>query len=547
MAKQLLFNEEARRKLLAGVEQISKAVKVTLGPKGRNVLLDKKFGAPTVTKDGVSVAKEVELADPYENMGAQLLKEVATKTNDVAGDGTTTATVLAYSLVKEGLKSVAAGMTPIELKRGIDRAVEVAVEEIKKNSKEIKDKEEISHVASVSANNDVEIGNTIADAMEKVGKDGVITVEESKTMDTTIEFVEGMQFDRGYISAYFVTDRDTMTSVYEDVYILIHDKKISSMKDMLPLLEKIAQSGKPFLIIAEDVDGEALSTLVVNSLRGTLRACAVKAPGFGDRRKAMLEDIAILTGGEVISEELGLKLENTEISQLGKAKTVKIDKDNTTIINGAGKQKEIQDRIAQIKAQIEETTSDYDREKLQERLAKLAGGVAVINVGAATEVELKEKKHRVEDALSATRAAIAEGIVPGGELALIQAAIALDKQDLSSLTDDEKVGFKIVKRALEEPIRQIAENAGLDGAVIAERAKTEKKGIGFDAAKMQWVDMVKAGIIDPAKVTRSALQHAASIASLLLTTECAVTDIPEKKDPAPMPGGGMGGMGGMDY
>jgi chaperonin GroEL len=547
MAKQLLFNEEARRKLLAGVEQISRAVKVTLGPKGRNVLLDKKFGAPTVTKDGVSVAKEVELQDPYENMGAQLLKEVATKTNDVAGDGTTTATVLAYSLVKEGLKSVAAGMTPIELKRGIDKAVEIAVEEIKKNSKEIKDKEEISHVASVSANNDTEIGNTIADAMEKVGKDGVITVEESKTMDTTIEFVEGMQFDRGYISAYFVTDRDTMTSVYEDVYVLIHDKKISSMKDMLPLLEKVAQSGKPLLIIAEDVDGEALSTLVVNSLRGTLRACAVKAPGFGDRRKAMLEDIAILTGGEVISEELGLKLENTDISQLGKAKTIKIDKDNTTVINGAGKQKDIQDRIAQIKAQIEDTTSDYDREKLQERLAKLAGGVAVINVGAATEVELKEKKHRVEDALSATRAAIEEGIVPGGELALIQAAIALEKADTAGLTDDEKVGFKIVKRALEEPIRQIAENAGLDGAVIADKAKTEKKGIGFDAAKLEWVDMVKAGIIDPAKVTRSALQNAASIASLLLTTECAITDIPEKKDPPPMPGGGMGGMGGMDY
>lgn len=545
MAKQLMFNEEARRKLLSGVEQISKAVKVTLGPKGRNVLLDKKFGAPTVTKDGVSVAKEVELADPYENMGAQLLKEVATKTNDVAGDGTTTATVLAYSLVKEGLKAVAAGMTPIELKRGIDKAVEIAVEEIKKNAKEIKDKEEISHVASVSANNDSEIGNTIADAMEKVGKDGVITVEESKTMDTTIEFVEGMQFDRGYISAYFVTDRDTMTSVYDDAYILIHDKKISSMKDMLPLLEKVAQSGKPLLIIAEDVDGEALSTLVVNSLRGTLKACAVKAPGFGDRRKAMLEDIAILTGGEVISEELGLKLENTDISQLGRAKTVKVDKDNTTIINGAGKQKDIQDRIAQIKAQIEETTSDYDREKLQERLAKLAGGVAVINVGAATEVELKEKKHRVEDALSATRAAIEEGIVPGGGVALIQAALALEKADISKLTDDEKVGFKIVKRALEEPIRQIAENAGLDGAVIADKAKNEKKGVGFDAAKMEWVDMVKAGIIDPAKVTRSALQNAASIASLLLTTECAITDIPEKKEPA-MPAGGMGGMG-MDY
>jgi len=547
MAKQLMFNEEARRKLLSGVEQISKAVKVTLGPKGRNVLLDKKFGAPTVTKDGVSVAKEVELADPYENMGAQLLKEVATKTNDVAGDGTTTATVLAYSLVKEGLKSVAAGMTPLELKRGIDKAVEIAVDEIKKNSKEIKDKEEISHVASVSANNDAEIGNTIADAMEKVGKDGVITVEESKTMDTSIEFVEGMQFDRGYISAYFVTDRDTMTSVYEDVFILIHDKKVSSMKDMLPLLEKVAQSGKPLLIIAEDCDGEALSTLVVNSLRGTLRTCAVKAPGFGDRRKAMLEDIAILTGGEVISEELGLKLENTDISQLGKAKTVKVDKDNTTIINGAGKQKDIQDRIAQIKAQIEDTTSDYDREKLQERLAKLAGGVAVINVGAATEVELKEKKHRVEDALSATRAAIDEGIVSGGAISLIQAAIALDKANVDKLSDDEKVGFKIVKRALEEPIRQIAENAGLDGAVIAEKAKSEKKGVGFDAAKMEWVDMMKAGIIDPAKVARSALQNAASIASLLLTTECAITDIPEKKEAPAMPGGGMGGMGGMDY
>jgi len=547
MAKQLMFNEEARRKLLAGVEQMSKAVKVTLGPKGRNVLLDKKFGAPTVTKDGVSVAKEIELSDPFENMGAQLLKEVATKTNDVAGDGTTTATVLAYSLVKEGLKSVAAGMTPLELKRGIDKAVEIAVAEIKKNAKDIKDKEEISHVASVSANNDTEIGKTIADAMEKVGKDGVITVEESKTMDTTIDFVEGMQFDRGYISAYFVTDRDTMTTVYEDVFILIHDKKISSMKDMLPLLEKVAQSGKPLLIVAEDVDGEALSTLVLNSLRGTLKTVAVKAPGFGDRRKAMLEDIGVLTGGQVITEELGMKLENTELSHLGKAKTVKIDKDNTTIINGGGAQKDIQDRIAQIKAQIEDTTSDYDREKLQERLAKLAGGVAVINVGAATEVELKEKKHRVEDALSATRAAIDEGIVSGGEIALIEAALALEGADTSKLTDDEKVGFKIVKRALEEPIRQIAENAGLDGAVIAERAKKETKGVGFDAAKMEWVDMMKAGIIDPAKVTRSALQNAASIASLLLTTECAITDIPEKKDAPAMPGGGMGGMGGMDY
>ncbi|MDR1216525.1 MAG: chaperonin GroEL [Treponema sp.] len=544
MAKQLLFSEDARRKLLDGVEQMSKAVKVTLGPKGRNVLLDKKFGAPTITKDGVSVAKEIELVDPYENMGAQLLKEVATKTNDLAGDGTTTATVLAYSMVKEGLKAVAAGMTPIELKRGIDKAVEIAVEEIKKNSKNINEKEEITHVASVSANNDLEIGSTIADAMEKVGKDGVITVEESKTMSTTIDFVEGMQFDRGYISAYFVTDRDTMTSVYEDAFILIHDKKISTMKDILPLLEKVAQSGKPLLIIAEDIDGEALSTLVLNSLRGTLRTCAVKAPGFGDRRKAMLEDIAVLTGGQVITEELGLKLENTDLSQLGRAKTIKIDKDNTTVINGGGAEKDIKDRIAQIKAQIEDTTSDYDREKLQERLAKLAGGVAVINVGAATEVELKEKKHRVEDALSATRAALAEGIVPGGGLALIQAVLALEKTDVRKLVDDEKVGFKIVKRALEEPIRQIAENAGLDGAVIAEKAKSSRKGIGFDAAKMAWVDMVGAGIIDPAKVTRSALQNAASIASLLLTTECAITDIPEKKEaPAMPPGGGMG----MDY
>ncbi len=546
MAKQLMFNEEARKKLLSGVEQISRAVKVTLGPKGRNVLLDKKFGAPTVTKDGVSVAKEIELEDAYENMGAQLLKEVATKTNDVAGDGTTTATVLAYSMVREGLKAVAAGMTPIELKRGIDKAVALAVEEIKKNSKEIKGSDEVAHVASVSANNDEEIGKILADAIEKVGKDGVITVEEAKTMDTTTDFVEGMQFDRGYISPYFVTDRDRMETVFDNPYILIHDKKISNMKDMLPLLEKIAQSGRQLLIIAEDVDGEALATLVVNSLRGTLKTCAVKAPGFGDRRKAMLEDIAILTGGEVISEELGLKLENTDISQLGQAKSVKIDKDNTTIIDGAGKAKDIKDRVAQIKAQIEETTSDYDKEKLKERLAKLAGGVAVINIGAVTEVEMKEKKHRVEDALSATRAALEEGIVSGGGLALIQAASALEKADMTALSDDEKVGFKIVRRALEEPIRQIAENAGVDGAVIAERAKGEKKGVGFDAAKMEWVDMMKVGIIDPAKVTRSALQNAASVASLLLTTECAITDIPEKNPPAmPAGGGGMGGMDGM--
>lgn len=545
MAKQLMFEEEARKKLLSGVEQISQAVRVTLGPKGRNVLLDKKFGAPTVTKDGVSVAKEIELEDPFENMGAQLLKEVATKTNDVAGDGTTTATVLAYSMVREGLKAVAAGMTPIELKRGIDKAVVIAVEDIKKSSKEIKGSDEVAHVASVSANNDEEIGKILADAIEKVGKDGVITVEEAKTMDTTTDFVEGMQFDRGYISSYFVTDRDRMETVFENPYILIHDKKISNMKDMLPLLEKIAQSGRPLLIIAEDVDGEALATLVLNSLRGTLKTCAVKAPGFGDRRKAMLEDIAVLTGGEVITEELGLKLESTDISQLGQAKSIKIDKDNTIIVDGAGKAKDIKDRVAQIKSQIDTSSSDYDTEKLKERLAKLAGGVAVINIGAVTEVEMKEKKHRVEDALSATRAALEEGIVPGGGLALIQAVASLEKVDVSALTDDEKIGFKIVKRALEEPMRQIAINAGVDGAVVAERAKTEKKGIGFDAAKMVWVDMVKVGIIDPAKVTRSALQNAASVASLLLTTECAITDIPEKNPPAMPAGGGMGGMDGM--
>ncbi|RKX79771.1 MAG: chaperonin GroEL [Spirochaetes bacterium] len=544
MAKQLQFNEEARRALFRGVKKLSDSVSVTLGPKGRNVLLDKKFGAPTVTKDGVSVAKEIELEDPYENMGAQLLKEVATKTNDVAGDGTTTATVLAYSIVEEGLKSVAAGINPMGIKRGIDKAVEIAVEDIKKTSKEIKDKEEIAQVAAISANNDMEIGEEIANAMEKVGKDGVITVEESKTIESYTEFVEGMQFDRGYLSPYFATNRENMTAVLEDPYILIHDKKISNMKDLLPILEKVAQSGKPLLIIAEDVEGEALATLVVNSIRGTLSAVAVKAPGFGDRRKAMLEDIAILTGGQVISEELGLKLETTDMSQLGRAKSIKVEKENTTIISGAGKQQDIKDRIAQIKAQIEETTSDYDREKLQERLAKLAGGVAVINVGAATEVELKEKKHRVEDALSATRAAIEEGIVPGGGVTLLQAVHALDKTDISGWEEDEKVGFKIVKRALEEPIRSIAENAGMDGSIIAEKAKGEKKGIGFDVAKMEWTDMVKAGIIDPAKVCRYALQNAASIAGLMLTTECVVTEIPEKEkeQPGMPPGGGMGGM-----
>ena len=547
MAKQLMFNEDARKSLLTGVQKLSDAVKVTLGPKGRNVLLDKKFGAPTVTKDGVSVAREVELEDPYENMGAQLLKEVATKTNDVAGDGTTTATVLAFAIVKEGLKSVAAGINPMGIKRGIDKAVSVAVEDIRKIKKEIKDKEEISQVAAISANNDKEIGDEIANAMEKVGKDGVITVEESKTIDTTTDFVEGMQFDRGYLSPYFATNRDTMTTVLENPYVLIFDKKISNMKDLLPVLEKVAQAGKPVLIIAEDVEGEALATLVVNTIRGALNVCAVKAPGFGDRRKAMLEDIAILTGGQVISEEVGLKLENTELDQLGQANSIKVEKENTTIINGAGTEGDIKGRISQIKAQIEETTSDYDREKLQERLAKLAGGVAVINVGAATEVELKEKKHRVEDALSATRAAVEEGIVSGGGLTLIQAANALGKVGLDDYTDEEKVGFGIVKRALEEPIRQIAENAGVDGSIVADKAKNEKKGVGFDANSLGWIDLVGAGIIDPAKVTRSALQNAASISGLLLTTECTITDLPEKEAAPAMPpgGGGMGGMGGM--
>lgn len=542
MAKQLLFNEEARKKLLNGVEQISSAVKVTLGPKGRNVLLSKSYGAPTVTKDGVSVAKEVELADPFENMGAQLLREVASKTNDIAGDGTTTATVLAYSMVKEGLKAVAAGLTPLELKRGMDKAVTIAVEEIKRNAKSIKGSNEVAHVASVSANNDKEIGKILADAIEKVGKDGVIDVQEAKTMETTTDYVEGMQFDRGYISPYFVTDHERMQTAFENAYILIYDKTISMMKDLLPLLEKVAQSGSPLLIIAEDVDGEALATLVINNLRGSLRTCAIKAPGFGDRRKEMLEDIAILTGGTVISETIGLKLENATIDMLGYAKTVKVDKENTTIIDGSGKKKDIEERVAQIKKQLEVSDSEYDKEKLQERMAKLVGGVAVINIGAVTEVEMKEKKHRVEDALSATRAALEEGIVAGGGLALINAANGLEKADISELTQDEKTGFMIVKRALEEPIRQIAENAGLDGAVIAEKSK-EKKNIGFDAAKLVWVDMIAEGIIDPAKVTRSALQNAASVASLLLTTECAIADIPEPKTAPTMPAApDMGGM-----
>jgi chaperonin GroEL len=543
MAKQLLFGEDVRGRLLDGVEKVAEAVRATLGPKGRYVVLGKSWGAPTVTNDGVTIAKDIELPAPYENMGAKLLKEVAGKTNDVAGDGTTTATVLAHRMIAEGVAGVAAGMNPMDVKRGMDKAVSIAVDALKKMSTEIKGRTEIAQVAALSANNDAKVGELIADAMDRVGKDGVITVEEGKTLQTELEFVEGMQFDRGYISSHFVTDREHMEAVLEDAYVLIHDKKLSSMKDLLPLLEKVVQQGKPILIIAEDVEGEALATMIVNQLRGTVKVCAVKAPGFGDRRKAMLQDIAVLTGGTVISEETGMKLENAELTDLGRAKRIRIDKENTTIVEGSGSRADIDGRMAQIKREIEDTTSDYDREKLQERLAKLSGGVAVISIGAATEVEVKERKHRVEDALSATRAAVEEGIIPGGGVALIRAAAAVEKEKLDGMSDDAKAGFRIVRRALEEPIRWIVRNAGLDGSIVAERAKSEKGNMGFDAQKMEWTDLVKAGIIDPTKVTRSAVQNAGSVASLLLTTECAITDLPEKKKGAP----GGGGYDDFDY
>jgi chaperonin GroEL len=546
MAKQVIHGEDSRAAILRGINQLADAVKITLGPKGRNVVIDKKFGSPTITKDGVTVAKEIELKDSLENMGAQMVREVASKTSDVAGDGTTTATVLAQAIFREGVKTVAAGANPMALKRGIDKAVERATEEIKRLSKPVKG-DAIAQVGTVSANGDQTIGNIIAEAMNKVGKDGVITVEESKTMETALEVVEGMQFDRGYLSPYFVTDPERMEAVLENPLILINEKKISSMKDLLPLLEQVAKLGKPMLIIAEDVEGEALATLVVNKLRGTLNIAAVKAPGFGDRRKAMLEDIAILTGGKVISEDLGIKLDNVKLEDLGRAKKITIDKDNTTIVEGVGKQTDIEGRVKTLRAQIEDTTSDYDREKLQERLAKLVGGVAVIKVGAATETEMKEKKARVEDAMHATRAAVEEGIVPGGGVALVRAAKQLEKLNLNENGEgdpDEQIGVNIVRRALEEPLRQIVQNAGKEGAVVVERIRTEKNdNIGFNAQTENFEDLVKAGVIDPAKVTRTALQNAASIAGLMLTTEAMVSEIPEEdKSPAP---GGMGGMSGM--
>jgi chaperonin GroEL len=542
-AKQLQFDETARQALLRGVEKLARAVKATLGPAGRNVILDKKFGSPTITKDGVTVAKEIELECPYENMGAQLVREVASKTSDIAGDGTTTATVLAESIYREGLRNVTAGATPTSLQRGISKAVEAIVAELAKISKKVKDRTEIAQVATVSANWDTAIGNIIADAMDKVGKDGTITVEEAKSIETTLDVVEGMQFDKGYISPYFVTNAETMEANLENAYILIHEKKITNLKDILPVLEKVAKTGKPLLIISEDVEGEALATLVVNKLRGTINVAAVKAPGFGDRRKAMMEDIAILTGGRCITEDLGLKLENLGLEDLGKAKRITIDQENTTIVEGTGKPSDIQGRVGQIRRQIEETTSDYDREKLQERLAKLAGGVAVINVGAATETEMKEKKARVEDALHATRAAVEEGIVPGGGVALIRAQKALDALKLEG---DEKIGAEIVRRAIEQPLRTLADNAGLEGALIVSECKRRKGNEGLNIATGEWVDLVKAGVVDPTKVTRSALQHAASISGLLLTTECIITEVQEKK--APAAGGGHDhGHGGGEF
>ena len=544
MSKELKFAQEARNSILRGVNILADAVKVTLGPKGRNVILEKSFGSPTVTKDGVTVAKEIELEDKFENMGAQMVKEVASKTSDTAGDGTTTATVLAQAIYREGSKVVAAGANPMDVKRGIDLAVEEVIKELKKLTKPTKDQKEISQVGKISANNDETIGNIIAEAMNKVGKEGVITVEEAKGMETTLDVVEGMQFDRGYLSPYFVTDPEKMVAVLDDPFILLNEKKISNMKDMLPILEQIAKMGKPFLVLAEDVEGEALATLVVNKLRGTLKCIAVKAPGFGDRRKSMLEDIAILTGGKVISEDLGIKLENIKLNDLGRAKRITVDKDNTTIVDGAGDKDDIEARVKQIRVQIDETTSDYDREKLQERLAKIIGGVAVINVGAATETEMKEKKARVEDALNATRAAVEEGIVPGGGVAYLRCLQALDKLKLDG---DKKIGVDIIRRALEEPIRQIANNAGQEGSVVVEKVRNEKGAYGFDASTDEYTDMIKAGIIDPTKVVRLALQNASSVASLMITTEALIADKPEKKAPYPPmpPGGGMGGMGGM--
>jgi chaperonin GroEL len=539
-AKQLVFDEAARQSLLKGVQKLSKAVVATLGPKGRNVVLDKKFGSPTVTKDGVTVAKEIELEDPYENMGAQMVREVASKTSDAAGDGTTTATVLAEAIYREGLKYVTSGANPIGIQRGIQKAVDAATEQLAKISKKVKDKEEIKQVATVSANWDNTIGEIIADAMDKVGKDGTITVEEAKSIETTLEVVEGMQFDKGYLSPYFVTNAETMECKLEDAYILNYEKKITSLKDLLPVLEKVAKIGKPLLIISEEVEGEALATLVVNKLRGTINVCAVKAPGFGDRRKAMLEDISILTGGKCITEDLGIKLENITLEDLGRAKSIVVDKENTTIVEGFGKSSEIQGRVNQIRRQIEETTSDYDREKLQERLAKLAGGVAVINVGAATETEMKEKKARVEDALHATRAAVEEGIVPGGGVALLRTIPAIEALNLKD--DDEKIGVEIVKKAIEFPLRWLAQNAGVEGSLIVQEVKKRKGNEGYNVATGEYEDLVKAGVVDPKKVTRSALQNAASIAGLLLTTECLITEVPEKEKPAAPAGHGPGGM-----